>query len=236
MAPLADNANMRNYLYPFIILLTLTSAPAQAGTSQSHAKIQEAVADFVRKQAAALPGKASFQVAEIDARTVLPACPALEAFLPAGAQLNGNTSVGVRCVKKYNWTLFVAVNIKVSLSLLTLNKTLQQGQTIRAEDLGTLPNESLQTGALTDTTQAIGKIMKFGVGAGQILRYDMIRAPYTIKQGQSVQLLAKGTGFSVSSEGQALGNATEGEIASARTASGQIISGVVKGGKLEINQ
>jgi flagella basal body P-ring formation protein FlgA len=74
------------------------------------------------------------------------------------------------------------------------------------------------------------------VGAGQILRYDMIRAPYTIKQGQSVQLLAKGTGFSVSSEGQALGNATEGEIASARTASGQIISGVVKGGKLEINQ
>jgi flagellar basal body P-ring formation protein FlgA len=226
---------MRNYLYPFIILLSLSCVPALAGTSQSHAKIQETVADFVRKQITALPGKVSFQATDIDARTVLPACPALEAFLPAGAQLNGNTSVGVRCLKKHNWTLFVPVNIKVSLSLLTLNKTLQQGQIIRAEDLGSLPSESLQTGALTDTTQAIGKVMKFGVGAGQILRYDMMRAPYTIKQGQSVQLLAKGTGFSVSSEGQALGNAAEGEIASARTASGQIISGVVKNGKLEIS-
>ena len=144
--------------------------------------------------------------------------------------------MGVRCNSKQPWSLFVQVNVKISLNMLTANKTLQQGQTVRAEDLGVLNSESLQPGTITDPAQAIGKTMKFGIASGQILRHDMLRAPYTVKQGQSVQLKVVGSGFRVSTEGRALSNAAEGENTSARTTSGQIVSGIVKGGSIEIIQ
>ncbi|HQS57075.1 MAG: flagella basal body P-ring formation protein FlgA [Gallionellales bacterium 35-53-114] len=231
--------------YPFLLLslIMLSALPAAAGAApaaanavQSHSVIRDTVAAFVRAQTKAIPGKVSIQVTDIDRRIVLPACPALEAFLPPGSQLNGNSNVGVRCNSKQPWSLFVQVNVKISLNMLTAGKTLQQGQTIRAEDLGTLSSESLQPGTLTDPAQAIGKIMKIGIAAGQILRHDMLRAPYSVRQGQSVQLNVVGSGFRVSAEGRALNNAAEGETTSARTTSGQIVSGVVKAGAIEIIQ
>lgn len=235
---------MHKSFVSLLVLLSLSSLPAAAGAApagakgaQNHAEIRDTVAAFVRAQTQAVPGKASIQVMDIDRRIVLPACSSpLEAFLPPGSQLNGNSNVGVRCNGKQIWTLFVQVNVKVSLNMLTVNKTLQQGQTVRAEDLGALNSESLQPGTLSDPAQAIGKIMKFGIAAGQILRHDMLRAPYSVKQGQSVQLKVVGTGFRVSTEGRALSNAAEGETTSARTTSGQIVSGVVKGGSIEISQ
>lgn len=226
---------MQNLLISLLTLVSLSAASAGAGTSQSHSVIRDTVAAFVRAQTQAVPGKVTIQVAEIDRRTVLPACSALEAFLPPGAQLNGNSSVGVRCNGKQSWSLFVQVNVKISVSMLTANKTLQKGQILRAEDLGSLSSESLQAGTMTDPAQAIGKVMKYGIGAGQILRHDMLRASYTVKQGQTVQLHVLGSGFSVSAEGIALNNAAEGETTSARTASGQIVSGIVKSGAIAVN-
>ena len=234
---------MHKSFVSLLVLLTLGTLPTLAGAApavpraaQSHAEIRDTVAAFVRAQTQAVPGKVTIQVTDIDRRIVLPACAALEAFLPPGSQLNGNSNVGVRCNGKQAWTLFVQVNVKVSLNMLTVNKTIQQGQTVRAEDLGVLSSESLQPGTLTDPAQAIGKIMKFGIAAGQILRHDMLRAPYTVKQGQSVQLKVVGSGFRVSTEGRALSNAAEGETTSARTTTGQVVSGVVKGGAIEIAQ
>jgi flagella basal body P-ring formation protein FlgA len=233
---------MKTSIISLLSVITLAALPVWAGavpastnTVQSHAEIRDTVAAFARAQTLAIPGKATIQVADIDPRITLPACPALEAFLAAGVQLNGNSSVGVRCVKKHSWSMFVQVNVKISVNMLTLNKTLQQGQTLRDEDIGILSSESLQSGTLTDPAQAVGKIMKYGVGAGQILRHDMLRAPYTVKQGQSVSLQVLGSGFKVRTEGQALSNAAEGDTTTARTASGQIVSGVVKGGALEVS-
>jgi flagella basal body P-ring formation protein FlgA len=225
---------MKNLLLTLLALLALGATPAWAGKTQSHSEILETAAAFVRAQTRTIPGKVSIQVGDIDKRVLLPACPTLEAFLPPGAQLNGHSSVGVRCISQQNWSIFVQVTVKMSINMLTTNKTLQQGQTVQAEDLGSLSSESLQTGTLTDPAQAIGKIMKHGVGAGQILRYDMLRAPYTVKQGQSVKIQVMGSGFKVANEGQALSNAADGDSTTVRTASGQIVSGTVKGGIIEI--
>jgi flagella basal body P-ring formation protein FlgA len=227
---------MKKPLISLLALLSLCSTAAAAGTPQNHAEIRDTVLAFVRAETQALPGKVSIQVEEMDKRIVLPACNKLEAFLPAGAGLNGKSSVGVRCTGKQSWSVFVPVSVRISVSLLTANKTLQQGQIIRSEDLGSLSSETLQADTLTDPAYAIGKVMKFGVGKGQLLRHNMLRDPYTVIQGQTVPLLATGQGFSIRSEGHALNNAAEGQTASARTASGQRVSGVVKGGFIEIKQ
>ena len=225
---------MQKTIIALFMLIALNAPPARAEAAQSHAAIRATVEAFVRAQTQAIPGKVTIRVAEIDRHTTLPACPSLEAFLPHGTQLNGNSTVGVRCNSKQGWSLFVQVDVKIGITMLTASKMLQQGQTVRAEDLGSLPSDSLQPGTLTDPAQAIGKIMKYGVAAGQILRQDMLRAPYSVKQGQAVQLKVLGSGFQVSAEGQALNNAAEGETTTARTASGQIINGTVRGGAIEI--
>lgn len=227
---------MQKILTTLLALLIFNVSPVWAGKAQNHDEIRKTVAAFVQTQTQAFPGKVTIEVADIDRRIVLPACPALEAFLPPGSQLNGNSNVGVRCNSKQAWSLFVQVNVKTSLTLLTAKKTLQLGQTVRADDLSNLNSDTLQAGALTDPEQAVGKIMKYSVGAGQILRQDMLRAPYTVKQGQTVQIRIIGAGFQINSEGHALNNAADGETASARTASGQTVSGKVKGGVIEIPQ
>ena len=227
---------MNKSIFILPALLAMGGTAAAAIAPQNHAEIRDAALAFVRAQTQALPGKVSIQVEEMDKRIVLPACPALEAFLPPGAHLNGNSSVGVRCNSKKGWSVFVPVSVKISASLLTANITLQQGQIVRAEDLGSLSSETLQADTLTDPAQAIGKVMKFGIGKGQLLRHNMLRDPYTVTQGQTVQLQVQGQGFLIRSEGQALNNAAEGQAASARTVSGQKLSGVVKNGILEIRQ
>jgi len=217
-------------------VLLLTSLPAAATAPQSHAAIRGTVLTFVQNQTRSLPGKVSIKVEDVDKRIVLPACPSLEAFLPQGTQLNGNSIVGVRCNSKKGWSLFVQVTVNTSVKLVTINKTLQQGQIIQAGDLGSLNSDTLQADTLTDPAQAVGKVMKFGVGKGQLLRQNMLRDPYVITQGQTVQLLSQGQGFRVRSEGQALNNAAEGQNASARTISGHKVSGIVTGGIIEIRQ
>lgn len=231
----ADNTPMKKFRPLLTAILLLVAPFAQAGAQQNHADIHETIAAFVRAETRTLPGQVTIKVDDIDRRVMRPACPTLEAFLPPGSRLLGNSMVGVRCPGKKGWTLFVPVHVKVSVDMLITNKPLAQGQVLHAEDISTQNGELSQTGILTDPAQAVGKVFKYGVGAGQVLRQDMLRAPDVVTQGQMVQLQAGGTGFSVSSEGRALNNAAEGQSVQVRTASGQVISGTARtGGIVEI--
>ena len=217
---------MRNPSPLFLPILLLIAPPVLADVQQNHAEIRAAVEAFVRTQTATMSGRATVKVGEIDRRIVLPACPGLEVFLPPGGHLLGNGTVGVRCpTGKKNWKLFVPVHVTVSTNLLIANKPLQREQVLRAEDLASQSGELAQTGILTDPGQAIGKILKYSIGAGQVLKQDMLRAPYVIKQGQTVQLKVMGTGFRIGSEGQALNNAAEGQTVKVKTLSDQVVSG-----------
>lgn len=60
-------------------------------------------------------------------------------------------------------------------------------------------------------------------------------APLVVQQGQTVKIMSRGSGFSVTSEGRAMNNAAEGQIAQARLANGQTVSGIARpGGIIEI--
>jgi flagella basal body P-ring formation protein FlgA len=223
-------------LYAILLLIALPAqADAQPGAQQSHAEIHDAVIAFVRAQTRTLPGQVVIGVDEIDRRIARPACPTLETFLPPGSRLLGNSTVGVRCPGKKGWALFVPVQVKVSVDMLIALKPLPQGRVIQAEDLSSQNGELTQTGILTDPAQAIGKVLKNGIGAGQVLKQDMLRAPYAVMQGQAVQLQVEGAGFSIRSEGHALNNAAEGQAVLVKTTSGQRVSGTARpGGIVEI--
>lgn len=180
---------------------------------------------FARAQTQDLPGKVTIQIGEIDPRTALRSCAPLEAFLPAGATMMGRTTIGVRCNGATAWSIFVQANIRVITPLLVAHRPLAQNTVLGAGDFTLQDGELGQPGILTDPAQAIGKTLRFGIGAGQVLRQDMLRAPFVVTQGQTVEVRAGGNGYTVRSSGQALNNGAEGQAVQVRMPSGQVISG-----------
>jgi flagella basal body P-ring formation protein FlgA len=217
-----------------ILCLAVQSTQVFAG-AQDHRVLRETVIAFVQRQTAALPGKASFRVEEIDPRLILPQCEKLEVFLPAGSQLLGKTSIGVRCAENHGWSIFVSAQIKISVELLISSRQLSAGHTLHQEDLATRTIEITQAGGMTDPNQVTGKVLRYSITAGQILREDMLRAPFSVMQGQNVQLTVQGIEFVIRSAGVALSNASEGQYVKVRNVSGGVVSGVARaGGVVEI--
>lgn len=217
-------------LFSLLLLQSIVAGAAPAGAAskatQDHAQIKAVVVDFVRQQSASLPGKVTPQIGEVDRRIALPECTKLEAFLPAGSQFIGKTSVGVRCLEENGWSIFIPVQIKVSINLLVSARQLPPGITLQTADIATQTSEITHSGGLSDPALVVGKVLRFGIGAGQVLREDMLRLPYSVTQGQAVQLAAQGSGFSIRSEGVALSNASAGQTVQVRVGSGRVISGI----------
>lgn len=192
---------------------------------------------FVRLQTQGLPGKVSVTMGKLDVSR-LPPCTAHDAYLPAGSRLSGKTYVGVRCLGPNIWNVLVPVQIAVTGNYVTTTRALVAGQALQASDLAILSGDlsSLPTGIVTDPNSAIGKTLRNSLGSGQPLRSDQLLAPLVIRQGQSVRVISKGAGFAVSSEGKAINNAAEGQMAQIRLNSGQTISGVARAdGSVEVS-
>jgi len=221
-----------------LAILCVGAAHAQANASPALGAIHKAVENFLRTQTAGLPGRVSYSVGTIDPRVVLPACPALEVFLPAGARLWGQTSVGVRCSGATPWNIYVTAEVRVVGNYLVTARPLSQGQVLAAADLALQAGDLTQLpgGILSDPQQAVGKTLTAALAPAQPLRQDMLRSPLVVQQGQTVKLQSSGHGFRVTAEGRALNNAQDGQVAQVRGTSGQTISGIARaGGVVEIS-
>lgn len=230
---LMHNGAMLIFRLLFLCLL-LTSKILSAAESDPIIDTAERHARF---QAQGLPGKISIRPGKIDA-TRLPSCSAYEAYTPPGARMIGKTSVGVRCLGPNIWNVLVPVEISVTGNYVTTARSILAGQVIQSSDLHVLSGDisGLPTGIIADPASAVGKTMRNSLGAGQPLRSDQLVAPMVIRQGQSVRVISKGNGFSVSAEGKAINNATEGQITQIRMNSGQTISGTARSdGSVEIS-
>ena len=224
---------LRNTIKRLICLILVMPALSQTATSlPDKSPLYMALDDFLRAQTQGLPGKVSYVISPLDARTQLPTCDAFEPFVPQGGKLWGRTTLGVRCLGPSTWTIYVPTQITVSGDYLATARPLAAGTVLDASsivvrngDLSRLPSS-----VLMDPTQAIGKTLKSGLGAGQPLRSDQLAAQWAVQQGQTVRMISRGDGFSVSAEGRALTSAQEGQVVQVRAASGQSVSGIARAG------
>ncbi len=206
----------------------------QSGLSPSYqdiAQIKRSAENFVYGNTANLPGQVTVNIDKIDKNLNLPPCSNLESFMPTGGRLWGRTSVGVRCSDpNATWTIYVQAEVAVMTDVLHTAQPISVGQTITPDSI-ILQNANLTQmpdGILTNPNQAIGKVAASNLSAGQPIRPQMLRAPYVILRGQKVSLVIKGKGFSVSSEGQALADAADGQIVQVRNKTGKIVSGLAR--------
>lgn len=215
----------------FLLILGLlgTMVSAAHAAQQGMAEIRQAADAYARQQTAHLTGQVSVTVGAIEAMQ-LAACAQLQAFMPLGAKLWGNSNIGVRCSQGADWTVYVPVTVRVQAPVVVAARPLPSGRQLVAEDLSLQMAEltQLPAGVISNQEDALGKVLSYGVVAGNPLRQDMLRAPILVRQGQSVRLVAQGAGFKVSSEGRALNNAAIGQQVQVKAQNGQTVSGIVK--------
>lgn len=192
---------------------------------------------FVRQQTQGLPGKVQLTVGKLDL-SHLPPCTTHEAYLPPGTRLSGRTHIGIRCLAPNTWSVLLPVRIAIAGDYVTTARPLVAGQTVAPGDLNLATGDlaSLPAGIVTDPQTAVGKTLRHSLGAGQPLRNDQLLAPLVIRQGQSVRVIVRGSGFAATAEGRALNNAAEGQLAQVRMATGQTVSGIATAnGSVEIS-
>ena len=221
-----------------LILSALCANFAHAQSAQDHSLIKRAVETWLKDQLKGLPGEVSYEVGSPATSTQLAACNNFDISRPVGAPAWGRGHVSVRCIDAANWRINVQINIRVKTDYYIAARAIPQGQAITTEDLAVLVGDlsELPAKIITDSQLAIGKMAAVSIQAGNPLRSDMLKALPVIRQGQTVKLISRGNGFEVSSEGRALNNAAEGQLAQIRMANGQVVSGTARsGGTVEVS-
>ncbi|RZF28034.1 flagellar basal body P-ring formation protein FlgA [Paraburkholderia sp. UYCP14C] len=213
--------------------------PAQAAPlpgQQDPEAIHAAALAFLQQQSVGLPGKVDIMVAPAFPRG-LAACTSLEPFMPTGARLWGRLTVGVRCAGERPWTIYLQARISLHATYYLAARAMAPGEVLTAADLVARDGDltGLPQAIVTDPSQAVGSVSLVRIAGGMPLRRDMLKSASAVVFGQTVRVIAAGDGFSISSEGSAMNNASPGQQVRVKTANGQIISGIVKdGGTVEV--
>jgi len=205
------------------------AARAEPAPAQDPAEVARVAEEFLRQQASALPGQPVIAL-ELPQLDRYPACQSLGAFVPGGAQLRPRMTIGVRCAAPQPWTAYVQASLAVRGQYYVAAHAIRSGQTVRADALAARDGDlvTLPPGTVVDPAQAIGRIASQRISAGRPLRASALRDARSVLRGQTVRVLARGSGFVVSSEGQAMANAAPGGTVQVKMASGQVVSGVVR--------
>lgn len=179
----------------------------------------------IRMDAALTP---RIDIGPVDSRLRLQPCGEPVLFLPPGARLHGNGSLGVRCeAGPEPWTLYLSYRISLKGPALVARTPLAGRQALTAADveLRTIVYELPPGEYLREVTLLEGALTARPIPAGSpITLASLVRSP-KIWAGQRVKVWLAGAGFTVNQEGIALNNAAPGERVRVRTDSGRIIQG-----------
>ncbi|MBU2952511.1 flagellar basal body P-ring formation chaperone FlgA [Marinobacter sp. F3R08] len=231
---------MRIINLALLILLSGVSGPLVAATTA--AQIQKATLVFLQNFASEQANEGytvSFEPSSIDNRLALAQCDQ-----PLGVEFSGdpwkstNPSMLVTCEGARPWRMFVTASVSIHGPALVAARPLARGERI-TEALLTRQSVEINAsrrGVLTSTDEAIGMQVRRSVNTGSLITPDMLSAPNAVERGDHVIITAKTGGFSVSSRGRALANASVGQqvlvknLRSSRT----IKASVVAPGHVEI--
>lgn len=214
----------------FLLSVCVGSVHAQDGTLQAWSDLrmraERYLHDLVTRADASI--RAQVEIGAIDPRLRLTRCAQPLLFLPAGARLYGNGSLGVRCEDTPEpWTLYLTYKISLSGPALVTRWPLAARQMIKAGDLELkeIAYDAPPGDYLRDTALLEGAMAARPLPAGQPLTADRIVRSQTVRAGQRVKIWLSGSGFQVTQEGVALNGAKAGETVRVRTDSGKIIQG-----------
>jgi len=184
---------------------------------------------------AAAPGaglRVEVEVGRLDARLKLAPCDKVQTYLPPGFTAWGKTRVGLRCLQgTTKWNVYLPITVKVFGTALVAAGSLPAGAMLAAHDLqqAEVDLAAERSNAVTQPADAIGRMLARAVGPGESLRAADLRARQWFAAGETVSVVAVGTGFAVHGEGQAMTHGLDGAAVRVRVDNGRILTGTAVG-------
>jgi flagella basal body P-ring formation protein FlgA len=180
--------------------------------------------ESIRATAEAALASADARVeARLDPALRMPPCPHL-----LQAQALSAVNVEVSCPGA--WRLFVPVRVQRVQPVVVLTAAVPAGVPVPASALGVETRDAQRLGAtpLNDPAEVVGRTLRLGGRAGQVLTRNDLLASAMVKRGEPVALVAGGDGFEVRMAGRALADAGSGEVVRVENLSSRrVLSGVV---------
>ena len=229
-----------------LVALAAAGAPAwaqdEAGYTPDTALMQQ-VETMARNGASAtaqqMPGvRVDVKVGKLDPRLKLAPCQHIDTYLPPGLPAWGATRIGMRCTQGAKlWNVSIPIQVSVYAQATVLKAALPAGtvldasQLVQAEvDIAAAPGA-----AVPDPLLVVGRTLGRSLAAGATLRQTDLKARQFFAAGETVRVTAIGKGWSVETEGQAIGPGVEGQNVNVRTEAGRLLSARPTGqGQVEV--
>lgn len=214
-----------------MFLLLLVAFPAMASEIQPLSSIRDTANSFIEAEVQMAEGEMVVHVGKLDRRLRLKKCSLpLEAYLPNGVALSGNTSVGVRCEGEKPWSILVQARIQKYLPVAVASRALGRNTRLTAGDfkMKKVDVTNLAGGYFESPDALQDMVMRRQVRSGTILTSSLVQPAILIKRGEKVIILAETGTIRVRMEGKALQNGTKGELIEVKNLSSQqVIEAIV---------
>jgi flagellar basal body P-ring formation protein FlgA len=219
------------WLLTFLWAICVTAlAPARAQVPT------ETLRRFVQNEVGSIDGasRIDISIGAIDPRLQLPPCERSEPFLRSGTHLWGHTFVGLRCAAGAQWTISVPVQVRVYGLALVATRSLASGQPISEADVRIDEVEWTREpqGVVRELAQLQRRVPSRPIEAGQPIGLTQLSNMAAVAQGDSVKLVGRGNGFSITTDAIALAAAAEGQPVRVRLESGKILTGTARDGRV----
>ncbi len=168
------------------------------------------------------------ELGQADPRLRLAPCQRAEPYLLPGLRLWGRSRIGLRCVEgPTRWNVTLPLTVHVIAPALVATGPLDAGTPLAAEHLRLAEVDlAAEPGAVyTDTAALVGRTLARPLQAGEALRTDRLRQRQWFAAGAQVKVIARGDGFAIAGEGQALGQGIEGQDVRVRFENGRTVTG-----------
>lgn len=219
------NGAIRHLIWVVALMLFTASAVA-AGPD-----LQTRLENFLHTQTANVNGQVTIKVSMPD--TPIGPCGAPQPFLPQRTRhLSGYITVGVKCPGNQPLTRYFRAYISIETTYFVAAHLLKTGDQITLDDLNRITGDitRLAPGVITDAAQLLGMIAARRIAEGIPLTKNMVHVKNAVERGDQVNVLAVGTGFSITTSGKALNNAPVGGQVRVRTIGGATVTGVARDG------
>jgi flagella basal body P-ring formation protein FlgA len=211
--------------------LALPAAASETATPHFLEHIRQQVHGFLLEKIGQDNKNTQIELGGLDDWLQLPRCTdALDIFLPYSGDIQGDTTVGVRCHQPQAWKIYVTARIKLMQPVLVASRTLPRGEILSADDFKAVVQDiyQLHGGYITDSKEVIGKSLKRPLYVGLALTPNVLETPDTIKRGQQVDVIARAGQLQVRGRGVALSHGKPGQMIRVRNLSSKrIVTGTV---------
>ena len=203
-------------------------------TAQATQNADETIRLYLERATGELAGRVEIDVGQVDSRVPLAPCARIEPALPPYPRLPGRVLLQVRCLEGANWIAQLPVQIRLFIPAMVAAQPIAANQAISRGDLILQEVEVTRDGGSPVRTfeQIEGRAATRALAAGIPLRQEWLRPLPVILAGDMVRVSLNGRGFSLSTDAQALTQASDGQTVRLKTESGRVLTAIARPGRV----